>query len=155
MGMMAWIAKPVLFSVVFLSSSLNRMCEMKRWPRCSVVGQWIIGYSDGLWGCGDGSPFCVWSRSGYIHAHRATAVVHLVEALITTPPHLHIHTHTHYSNIKLPTWDSLDCCSLSALFLSPLFISAVVYLPAEMSPFYRISRSDLRWKNPWNTTCHL
>ncbi len=115
---------------VLLSSSLNRMTLYvwnERWPCCSVVGQWIMGYSGGLWGWGDGSPFCVWSRSGYIHAHRATAVVHLVEALITTPPHLHAtHTHTHYSNTKhtvLLTWDFLDCCSLSDLFISIIYFS--------------------------------
>lgn len=57
-----------------------------------VSGSW--GFIGGLWGCEDGSPFCVWSWSGYSHAHRATAVVHLVEALITTPP-TYTHTHTH------------------------------------------------------------
>lgn len=113
-----------LFSCLLVQTGWLCMCEMKRWPFCSVVGQWIMGYSGGLWGWGDGSPFCVWSRSGYIHAHRATAVVHLVEALITTPPHLH--THAHYSITKHTeplTWDFLDCCSLPDLFISIIYFS--------------------------------
>ena len=33
------------------------VCEIKRWVCCSVVGQWIPGYSSGLWGRWGWQPF--------------------------------------------------------------------------------------------------
>lgn len=74
--------------------SPRRGCQMEPTPRCSVVGQRFMGFmfTGGLGAARHGSSFHVWSRSGYIHAHRMTAVVHLVQALITTPPFTHTHT---------------------------------------------------------------
>lgn len=140
-----WLAYQTVF--YFLSSSsLNGTCQIKQWPLCSVVGQLIaVGFGAG-WG---GSPFCVSSRLGYAHAHRATAVVHLVEALIITPSPFRTSTraHTHRYRHKLMHFSNTKHIELELTVAHSQTFLFTIFILVSLKISYSLTH--------WNATCHL